>query len=246
MIFDFNFVFVLNWAFQGEIGEAADGRYAGQQLIFLLLGSLGTNWHARFRFILYFQLLASNYYFQWQVSRYQQIPKRVTFFLLGKRGRESIAGSYISLSQTYKREVSSLRYWPLPASGIKFSCTMKIFWGGGDLLSSSKYLAATSSLELNKEQLCYRLYTFILALAVHLHSSWIEVGDCVEHWLKEKGWVGHKVHRLSRSIFFFLSWPYAESHSAIDSQVTWYRGHTWKSLSHAKFCLVFFVFFFSP
>lgn len=42
--------------------------------------------------------------------------------------------------------------------------------------------------------------------------------------------------------FFFLSWPYAESQSDVDSQVAWYRGHTWKSLSHAKFCVQFLCF----
>lgn len=46
----------------------------------LFLSSLVADWHAQFTFTLHFQLLASNCYFHWQVSRYQQIPQRVTFF----------------------------------------------------------------------------------------------------------------------------------------------------------------------
>lgn len=66
---------------------------------------------------------------------------------------------------------------------------------------------------------------------------------CVERWEKGKGWVGNEFHRLSRSFFFFfLSRPYAESQSDVDSQVAWYRGHTWKSLSHAEFRVQFLCF----
>lgn len=42
--------------------------------------------------------------------------------------------------------------------------------------------------------------------------------------------------------FFFLSWPYAECQSDVDSQVAWYRGHKWKSLSHAIFWVKFLCF----
>lgn len=64
---------------------------------------------------------------------------------------------------------------------------------------------------------------------------------CAKRWENRKSWVGNEVHRLSR-YFFFLSWPYTENQSDVDSQVAWYRGHTWKSLSHAKFCVWFLCF----
>lgn len=62
--------------------------------ISLFLSSLVAGWHELFRFTLHFQLLGSNCYFQWQVSKYQQIHERITFFL-EERARGSIAGSYI-------------------------------------------------------------------------------------------------------------------------------------------------------
>lgn len=55
--------------------------------------------------------------------------------------------------------------------------------------------------------------------------------------------MGNKVHRLSDPFGFRPVMPlYIISHSDVDFQVAWYRGHTWKCLSHAKFCIQFLCF----
>lgn len=67
------------------------------------------------------------------------VPKRVTFYWR-KEEREAFQAAIFSLSWIYKREADSLWYWVLPASGFKFSYAVKIFFMGGNMLLSSKYL----------------------------------------------------------------------------------------------------------